>query len=821
MRFLSALLLSLLFFSFVNAQSTTAIEASTPPPVKEVKVEKDAPNEDMSIVRPIAKENGKVVLPSEKKSAMRIPKISAAPVIDGNLDDAIWRDAAIFRDFIQTGPGDNIEPSKATIVYMAYDEKHLYLAFRCFDEKDKIRATIAKRDGVFGEDNVRVWLDTYDDQRRAYVLGFNPLGIQQDGIFTEGQGADFNVDILMESKGAIHEWGWAVEVKIPFKSLRYSAGKGKNWGFNAARNIDRMNDEFDTWMPDDRNIPGFLVKHGKITGLDEIKTERTLEIIPTMTFKETGKRVSPTKFSNPPVEPDFGFTLKYSLTPNVTLDAAYNPDFADTEADAPVVEANQRFPIFFAEKRPFFLEGIDTFNTRIQAVYTRRIENPDVALKLTGKVGKTSFGMFGAVDDPLNNPFEKKAYAGVFRVKRDIGKESNIGFLATSYTYPQKHNQVAGFDGKWKIDKNSEFIGQVLFSNSKNCFFDPAFNPSEAATQAARNSELCGDSRSEYRTGNAISYDTRYLMAKKNLAYGFGARGASKYYRADLGFTQRTDTSQYYTFLELNTDPKPKEFIISKNFNTSFGIRHDWTGRIQGWGTDINFNLQLKGNSFTSFGGYFGGEWLREDEFGPKRSATQTGQFFGEPQRQANQGGMFFFMNKRFNKRFYVEGNASFDINQFDFDFGAGPRFPRVSPAALAGSGRQDPGTGKQFNINFFTEFKPTDKLSTGFSFNKARLVRDDTGLVSFDSNIFSSRTTYQFSRAVFLRARIDYNTLSSRIFGQYTFGWTPSPGKAFYVGYNDNWNYNGFFQGNRYSGFRQLNRTFFIKFSYLFRKSF
>ncbi len=229
-------------------------------------------------------------LPEEKKRPMRVPKFATAPVIDGVLDDEIWKTAAVFNDFIQVGPGNNVAPSRPTEVYMGYDERHLYLAFKCWDERDKIKATLAKRDDVFGEDNVRVWIDTYNDQRRAYVLGFNPLGVQADGIFTEGQGADFSVDIVMESKGTLQEWGWSVEVKVPFKSLRYAAGKGKLWGFNAARNIDRLNDEFDQWLPDDRNISGFLIKHGKLTGLDEIKTERTLEIVPSITVSETGKR---------------------------------------------------------------------------------------------------------------------------------------------------------------------------------------------------------------------------------------------------------------------------------------------------------------------------------------------------------------------------------------------------------------------------------------------------------------------------------------------------------------------------------------------------
>jgi hypothetical protein len=213
-------------------------------------------NNDSSAGEPKAR-SGKVVIPPEKARPITIPKAVAPPVIDGHVDEEIWKAAAVFKDFYQTGPGYNTEPSKPTEVYITYDEKDLYVAFKCWDDRDKIRATVAKRDNVFGEDNVRMWLDTYDDQRRAYVLGFNPLGIQQDGIFTEGKGPDFSVDIVMESKGVIEDWGWSVEVKIPFKSLRYAAGKGKFWGFNCARNIDRFNDEFDQWLPDDRDVSGF------------------------------------------------------------------------------------------------------------------------------------------------------------------------------------------------------------------------------------------------------------------------------------------------------------------------------------------------------------------------------------------------------------------------------------------------------------------------------------------------------------------------------------------------------------------------------------
>ncbi|MEP6705794.1 MAG: carbohydrate binding family 9 domain-containing protein, partial [Acidobacteriota bacterium] len=174
----------------------------------------------------IPKKDTGIEIPPEKARPVTIPKINPAGiVIDGKPEEEMWKTASVFKDFYQTSPGDNTAPSKPTEVLMMYDEKNLYVAFKCWDEKDKVRASVAKRDNVYGEDNVRMWIDTYNDQRRAYVLGFNPFGIQQDGIFTEGNGADFSVDIVMESKGVIEDWGWSVEVKIPFKSLRYSAGK--------------------------------------------------------------------------------------------------------------------------------------------------------------------------------------------------------------------------------------------------------------------------------------------------------------------------------------------------------------------------------------------------------------------------------------------------------------------------------------------------------------------------------------------------------------------------------------------------------------------
>jgi Domain of unknown function (DUF5916)/Carbohydrate family 9 binding domain-like len=840
--------------------------------------------------------SGKVEIPPEKARPINIPKTTAAPTIDGHLDEEVWKQAALFKDFYQTGPGYNTPPSKQTEAYITYDEKFLYVAFKCWDERDKIRATVAKRDNVFGEDNVRMWLDTYNDQRRAYVLGFNPLGIQQDGIYTEGTGADFSVDIVMESKGVIEDWGWSVEIKIPFKSLRYAAGKGKFWGFNCARNIDRFNDEFDQWLPDDRDVSGFLIKHGRITGLD-IKYEKTLEVVPSITVSQTGLRKrtipnagfatfgvfdpifnpiglrDPGKFTNDPVKQDIGVNLKYSMSPNVTLDAALNPDYAEIEADAPVVAANQRFPIFFQEKRPFFLEGKDIFETPLQPFYSRTIVDPDVAVKLTGKTGKNTFGVLvasdnapgnysedergelrmcqeGRADDILHNRpprgcsgieefVDKNATFGVLRVKHDFGKENNVGFFATARTFPKDRNFLGGFDGKFKLDPKTTMTFQALETYSKKFFYDPV-----------RDSV-------DYRVGNGFGYFWSLDYTADTTGWYIEATGKTKDYQADAGFTRRIGTNSVFASNRFSTKSNPKATMIRFDWRQFGRYTFDWKGRRQDGVIGSGLNVQMQGNVFISAEAGFGFEKIYEEEFGALRNPLigQQGGFAGEPTRATNQPYFSFNINKRVNKQLFVYGFIGSIFDAFDYDFGGGYRYPRASAAFqtylsspeyaeylrqlylfqanpvgdhpplfdIAPPPQLDPGKGYQFDTNVGFEYKPVNPFTISLDYTKSKLTRDDTGRVAYDTNIFSLRSVYQFTRFTYVRARWDYDTLSSGASGQFLLGWNPNPGTAFYVGYNDTFNYNGFSPLTNHAepGFARNSRTIFIRASYLFRKSY
>src|ERR1041384_7152034 len=760
--------------------------------------------------------HGVLALAPEKARPVRIARFETAPTIDGKLDDAVWQTAAVFKNFFQTSPGDNTKPSEPTEVFMGYDAHTLYIGFHAYDEPGKVRATVAKRDAVLDkEDSVRVLLDTFNDQRKAYVLCFNPLGVQQDGIRTEGMGVDFSVDIVMESKGMLTDDGYTVEVAIPFKSLRYEAGKDKQWGLQIFRVIQRLNSEQDSWMPISRDVNGLLNQAGHINGLEGISTERTLELIPSLTVSETAKLLphfnpvpnDPGRIVNQPIKLDLGLTAKYTLTPTSTVNLAINPDFAQVEADATVVTTNQRFPIFFQEKRPFFLEGIDIFQLPLNVVHTRTIINPEIAVKFVGKTGHNSYGRLLAADkgpgtftgderlDPFNQLLlDKKALVGVLRLKRDIGRENSIGLIFTNYNFIENHNSIGGVDGRFKLDPQTTFTFHLVGTTSRGFFRDPELDTTTGcANLTERMSQFC-QSQLLYRTGNGLGYYAQYQKAGRHLFLQGTAFGRTRDFRADVGFTRRTNTNSDQFYVEYDSTPKQKARLVSWNVESFNQMLYDWQGRIQGWssGAHAFFNFQRQ----TFIGGGFDNNYEKdyEEEFGPKRTATIAGSFFDLPTRATNNKVLFFGGGTTPSKKYSAQFFVNISYGEMDFDFGGGPRFPRVSPAALTfGQGVQlDPGPGRGLDMNGTFTYQPTNALRMQLDYTKSRLRRYDTGLLAFDDNIFALRTTYQLTRFTFARARIDYDTLAANSRARFLAAWTPTPGPAFYAGYNDDLNRTG-----------------------------
>jgi hypothetical protein len=332
--------------------------------------------------------------------------------------------------------------------------------------------------------------------------------------------------------------------------------------------------------------------------------------------------------------------------------------------------------------------------------------------------------------------------------------------------------------------------------------------------------------RQVYRTGNGLGYLANYTKSGRHLFVQGQAFGRTADFRSDVGFVRRTNTNEDEFYISYNSTPQQKARLVSWNVESFNQVLYDWSGRIQGgaYGGHAFFNFQKQ--SF--FGGGFDNHYEKdyEEEFGAKRTSYQSGQFFGDPTRASNNGVWFLGGGTTPNKQISMQFFANFGSGAMDYDFGGGPKYPRVSPAALQFGQffpQLDPGPGRALDLNGSFSYKPTNELSLSLDYTKSRLRRHDTGLVAFDDNIYTVRGTYQFTRFTFARARVDYDSLNANVTGQFLLGWTPNPGTAFYAGYNDDMNHNGYnpFTGVLEPGFRRNGRTFFVKFSYLIRKSF
>ncbi|MCY7375194.1 MAG: hypothetical protein LH472_04390 [Pyrinomonadaceae bacterium] len=368
-------------------------------------------------------------------------------------------------------------------------------------------------------------------------------------------------------------------------------------------------------------------------------------------------------------------------------------------------------------------------------------------------------------------------------------------------------------------------------------------------THSRKNFYNADEDRSRYRTGNGIGYYWNIDYTTDRRGWFIEASGRSSNYRADAGFTRRTNTNTFFFFNRFSSASKPKATIIRANWRQFARYQVDWQGRTQSALIGSGFNLNLQGSLYIGGEAGVGLGKIYEDEFGARRNARQSGAFFGAPTRSATQPYFSFNLSKTVNKQlsFYSFVNSTF--NSFDFDFGAGNRFPRASPAfqtylnspeygeyirlllinpsdpniIFPNPPALDPGKGWQFDATVGGDYKPINPLRIALEYTKSRLTRSDNNRTAYDTNIVTLRSTYQFTRFTFLRTRVDYDSLSSNVSGQILAGYNPNPGTAFYVGYNDNFNYNGFspFTGQLEPRFERNSRTFFIRASYLFRKSF
>jgi hypothetical protein len=410
---------------------------------------------------------------------------AAGPIqVDGDLSDPGWQGAAVIDQFWETQPGDNIPPKVQTKAFIVYDEKYLYIGIDARDpEPSKIRAPYVDRDQVLGtDDNIAIFLDTRNDRKSAIELRVNPRGIQadaswNDATFTE----DFSPDWFYDTAARITATGWTAEFRIPFSSLRYPKHDPQTWGIQVWRNYPRDNRYFIHSNPVPRGSNCGLCHIRSITGLTGLPQGGHLVAAPYATAAQNAAPEADlgSRLHNDKVDADAGLDVKWTPGSNHAIDGTLNPDFSQIEADVAQIAVNQRFALFFPEKRPFFLEGVDLLETPIQAVYTRTITSPRWGLRSTGKLGDSAYTVLvtedrggGLVilpgpDFSAFAPQDFKSIVGIGRFRHDFGA-SFAGFLATDREVRGGgYNRVLGPDFSWRPDVINQVKGQFLWSETQ------------------------------------------------------------------------------------------------------------------------------------------------------------------------------------------------------------------------------------------------------------------------------------------------------------------------------------------------------------------
>ena len=723
-------------------------------------------------------------------------RVAEGPNIDGRLDDAVWQGAVRLTDFVQMNPLEGAAASEETEVYLAYDSDTFYVGVHAhYADTSLVRANRVERDQTTRDDKLTLYFDPFRDQQRAYVFSVNGYGVQGDATLDSGgrsggrrrQGpgggrgrgpsggppgvipeGDTSWDALYVSAGSLVEDGWTAEMAIPFKSLRYpSRGSGEvhRWGLQIVRNIESK-DERAVWSPVSRGISGFLTQMGTLDGMTTLSTSRNLEFLPTVTAIQAGalNRTSG-NFVADSVSPEAGLNVKYGISSNLTADFTVNPDFSQIESDQPQIEVNQRFPLFFSELRPFFLEGQEIFTIQgpVTFVHTRTIVDPRFGAKLTGKVGRNTLGILvaddeapGKRDDPTDPAFGQTAQFFVGRYRYDLYGESHIGALVTDREFMDGYNRIAGLDGQFRLGRTNRVNAYAFQSRTRD----------EVGVE---------------RSGPAYGWIFRH--SGRNLSYAFGSGSTDPDFRALAGFVRRVDEHQIITRASYRW--WPENWLINWGPRTNYRRNYDFDSTLQdeaaGAGLDFAFARSVTAGigadrAMERFGGIDFWKWNYSTTFNINTSRLVS-----------------------------VEGN---------YDWGDGIFF--------SGS----PFLGRSSGGRILSSIRPFSRLQSDVSVDFSQLQDPRTDSEVFDVKILRTFTTYQFTERFLLRNIMEYNTFDRTLDANILFTYRVNSGTVLFVGYDDHYQQGDFIDFGETIAERFLlanrlertNRAFFTKFSYLFR---
>jgi uncharacterized protein DUF5916 len=521
----------------------------------------------------------------------RIPRVHRAPKLEDFLENQPREAELTVTDFRQNSPGDGIPATEPTTAYLSYDGKNLYVVFVCQDESGAVRAHLSRREGSDQDDGVGVLLDTFRDFHRAYYFFSNPLGVQTDAIYTEGQGYDFSFDTLWGNSGRVTKNGYIVFFAIPFKSLRFSHGPEQTWGVALYRTILRKS-EYDYWPYLTQRVEGLTQQFAPVGGIEKVSPGRNIQLIPygLLAGDHFLNQPNPPSPATPPTfldkfEHRAGLDAKFVVKDSLSFDVTLNPDFSQVESDDPQVTVNQRFAVFFPEKRPFFIENAGFFATPIDLFFSRQIADPQFGSRMTGKLGQWTLGAL-VIDDRkpgqgfTSGPYDTRAVDGVVRVTREFGNQSYIGGFFSSRDFVDTSNRVASIDARLKLSKNWVVDVQGVHSWTRQ-----NAQAGQNCLSFQQNAQGFGSQQ-----GNALWADASY--SGRHFTFSTNYNDFSPNFCTELGFVNRIDIRQNNAFGGYFWRPNKSKII---DFGPTFSETVDWNhaGILQDWGVGLGFQVDL------------------------------------------------------------------------------------------------------------------------------------------------------------------------------------------------------------------------------------
>lgn len=734
------------------------------------------------------------------ENELSIPRINAEPELEDFQGmaptTALARSMTKIENFVQRIPDDGDAASQRTEVYIGYDQQELYAIFLAFDtDPDAIRANLSSRENIDGDDSVEITIDTFNDQRAAFVFRSTPLGIQWDARWTEGSsrraGFDTTMEAVWETDGEITDQGYIVKMAIPLRSLRFPASSEQTWRVQFSRQIPRLSEE-SYWPEYTLAVEGKLNQTAILSGVRDVSPGNNSQIIPFMFARsvdalDLGATGGP-KFDQT-AEVDIGVDAKFIFNDSWVLDLTLNPDFSQVESDQPQVTVNERFEVQFPERRPFFVENADFFSTDSELIFTRRIIDPEGGLRFTGRSGNYGFGAIlindeapglnRAVGDPLRG---EKATIGILRGFRDISDQSRIGFIFTDRELGDGYNRVASIDGRFKLSDNWLTQMQVVGTES-----EPALGG--ATTRGyQRNIQV-------NHVGRTVNTHSHFIETSDDFRAELGFQG--RFFRPDVsGIHQRVGLTFYPESSLLNTWGA-NVFGVYLEDNDGTKIFHQI-----GPGFNLNLDTQGFGVSFTDFN-----EVLRPQDF---------------PGIVINQG--YDYDNWRVSYSNDVLSTLSFDAN-----YQSGTTLNLVPPAGTL------PFIADTSRVNVELLWRPFDRLRVANTYLHTELETQRGGTKVFSNEIIRSNWNYQFTKEWSLRFIAQYEETdggpASRLTDDENLNfdlllrYVINPWSAFYVGYNSNRSNFDIVdvEGERElvvaNDLREDGDQIFVKFSYLFQR--